>query len=50
VIGEKVKNGVTVLGVIRSSFLVGVDGRVERVYRDVSPDGHVAQLRADLGL
>lgn len=50
VIGEKVKNGVTVMGVIRSSFIVGADGRLEGVYRDVSPDGHVAQLREALGV
>ncbi len=44
-LGEKVKDGVTVMGVVRSSFVVAADGRLEHVFRNVSADGHVAELR-----
>lgn len=48
VLGEKVKNGVTSIGVIRSTFIVGADGLIERVFRDVAAQGHVAEVRAAL--
>ncbi|RIQ35892.1 peroxiredoxin [Jiangella rhizosphaerae] len=48
--GEKVKDGRTVTGVIRSTVVVGPDGRVELARYDVAADGHVAALRTELGL
>lgn len=48
--GEKVKDGRTVTGVIRSTVVVGPDGLVELAQYDVKADGHVAALRAELGL
>ncbi len=48
--GEKKLYGRTVTGVIRSTFVVGVDGRVERAMYGVRATGHVAKLRKDLGL
>ena len=47
--GEKVKDGRTVTGVIRSTVVVGEDGRVTHAEYDVQPAGHVARLRAELG-
>ena len=48
--GEKVKDGKTVTGVIRSIVVIGPDGGVELVHYDVKPVGAVAALRADLGI
>lgn len=50
VLGEKIKDGVKVVAVIRSTFVVAADGRFELVLRGVSPEGHVAQLRQELGV
>ena len=35
-------------GLIRSTFVIGRDGAVERAYRNVRATGHVARLRRDL--
>ena len=48
--GEKTMYGKTVQGVIRSTFVVGTDGRVEVAQYNVKATGHVAKLRRDLGL
>jgi peroxiredoxin Q/BCP len=48
--GEKQMYGKTVVGVIRSTFVVGPDGRTERAYYGVQSAGHVARLRSDLGV
>lgn len=48
--GEKQRYGKTVTGVIRSTFVIGADGHVERAAYDVKATGHVARLRHDLGL
>ena len=52
--GEKKLYGKTVVGVIRSTFVVDVDGRgratIERAMYAVKATGHVAKLRKDLGL
>ncbi|HLI16540.1 MAG TPA: thioredoxin-dependent thiol peroxidase [Acidimicrobiales bacterium] len=47
--GEKTLYGRTTLGVIRSTFLVGPDGRVERVWYGVRVDGHAEKVLAALG-
>jgi peroxiredoxin Q/BCP len=46
--GEKKMYGKTVEGLIRSTFVVGPDGRVEKAYRNVKATGHVARVKADL--
>ena len=46
--GEKVNYGKKYMGIIRSSFLVGPDGRVSRVWPKVSVEGHAAQVLAAL--
>ncbi len=48
--GEKTMYGRTVTGVIRSTFVVGEDGRIEYAAYNVRATGHVAKLRKDLGL
>ena len=39
--------GKTVTGVIRSTFLVGEDGKIEDAQYNVRATGHVAKLRKD---
>jgi peroxiredoxin Q/BCP len=48
--GEKQSYGRTVTGVIRSTFVIDADGRIERALYNVKATGHVAKLRRDLGL
>jgi len=48
--GEKQMYGKTVQGVIRSTFVVGADGTLEQVWRNVKAGGHVARVLKDLGL
>ena len=47
--GEKTLYGRTTVGVIRSTFLVGADGRVERAWYGVRADGHAAKVLQALG-
>lgn len=35
-------------GVFRTSFLIGPDGRIEKVYEQVKPEQHAAEVLADL--
>ncbi len=48
--GEKQMYGKTVKGVIRSTFVVDEDGRIELAQYNVKATGHVAKLQKDLGL
>jgi peroxiredoxin Q/BCP len=48
--GEKQNYGKTVVGVIRSTFVIGPDGRIEKAFYNVKANGHVAKLRRDLGI
>ncbi|HWH00429.1 MAG TPA: thioredoxin-dependent thiol peroxidase [Pilimelia sp.] len=48
--GEKQLYGKTVTGVIRSTFVIDEQGRIERALYNVKATGHVAKLRRDLGL
>ncbi|HXA58183.1 MAG TPA: thioredoxin-dependent thiol peroxidase [Streptosporangiaceae bacterium] len=48
--GEKMLYGKTTVGVIRSTFLIDADGKIEKAYYNVKATGHVARLRKDLGL
>jgi peroxiredoxin Q/BCP len=47
--GEKVRYGQASIGVLRSTFLVGEHGRIERAWHNVRADGHAAQVLAALG-
>ena len=46
--GEKQMYGKTVTGVIRSTFVVDPDGKIEVAQYNVRAAGHVAKLRKDL--
>jgi thioredoxin-dependent peroxiredoxin len=48
--GEKTLYGKTTVGVIRSTFVIGADGKVEKAYYGVKATGHVGRLRQDLGV
>ena len=48
--GEKQNYGRTVMGVIRSTFVIDADGKIERAMYNVKATGHVAKLRRDLAL
>lgn len=48
--GEKTMYGKTVTGVIRSTFVIDADGKIEQAQYNVKATGHVAKLRRDLGL
>ncbi len=48
--GEKMMYGKTTVGVIRSTFVVGPDGRLEQAQYGVKATGHVARLRKELGV
>jgi len=46
--GEKMMYGKKTVGVIRSTFVIGADGTIERAYYNVRATGHVERLRKDL--
>ncbi|MCS6954262.1 MAG: thioredoxin-dependent thiol peroxidase [Bryobacterales bacterium] len=45
---EKTLYGRKVMGIERTTFVVGPDGRIQRVYRKVRPQGHAAAVLAAL--
>ncbi len=47
--GEKTMYGRKVTGVIRSTFLIGPDGHIERAWYNVRADGHAAKVLAEIG-
>jgi peroxiredoxin Q/BCP len=47
--GEKTRNGKTSVGIIRSSFLVDEDGRIERAWYGITPEDTVPNALAALG-
>jgi thioredoxin-dependent peroxiredoxin len=47
--GEKVLYGKATVGVIRSTFVIGPDGTIEKAQYGVKATGHVARLRAEIG-
>jgi peroxiredoxin Q/BCP len=48
--GPKKLYGKEVVGVIRSTFVVDAEGRIERASYNVKATGHVAKLMRDLGI
>jgi thioredoxin-dependent peroxiredoxin len=48
--GEKQNYGRTVMGVIRSTFVIDADGRIEKAMYNVKAAGHVAKLRRELDI
>lgn len=43
---EKLFWGRRYMGVVRSTFVIGPDGRIEHEWRDVAHEGHAAEVRA----
>ncbi|RJL32383.1 thioredoxin-dependent thiol peroxidase [Bailinhaonella thermotolerans] len=48
--GEKKLYGKTTVGVIRSTFVIDPDGKIEKAMYNVKATGHVERLRKELGL
>jgi peroxiredoxin Q/BCP len=48
--GEKQNYGRTVTGVIRSTFVIDAEGRIEQAMYNVKATGHVAKVRRELGV
>ena len=48
--GPKKLYGKEVVGVLRSTFVIDAEGRLEQAQYNVKATGHVAKLRRDLGL
>ena len=47
--GEKMLYGKKVVGVIRSTFVVGPNGRIEHAWYGVRTDGHATRVLASIG-
>ena len=48
--GKKMSYGKESVGLIRSTFVIGPDGEVDREYRNIKAKGHVAKLTDDLAV
>ncbi|NEA61637.1 thioredoxin-dependent thiol peroxidase [Streptomyces sp. SID12488] len=48
--GEKMNYGKTYVGVIRSTFIVDEEGKIEQALYNVRATGHVAKIIKDLGV
>ena len=45
---EKTMYGKKVMGTVRTTFVIGPDGKVERIFPKVKVDGHVAEVLGSL--
>ena len=48
--GEKKLYGRTIVGVIRSTFIVDADGKIEKAFYNVKATGHVERILKELGV
>ncbi len=48
VIKDKSMYGKIFKGIERSTFVIGAEGRIEKIYRKVKVDGHVENVLADI--
>jgi peroxiredoxin Q/BCP len=46
--GERSRNGQTFVGILRSTFLIDEEGKVERAWYNVRADGHAAKVLEEL--
>ncbi len=46
VLKEKNMYGKTVMGIVRSTFLIGPDGKIMHVFSPVKPEGHAEEVLA----
>jgi peroxiredoxin Q/BCP len=45
---EKIMYGRKTMGIVRTTFVIGPDGKIEKIYNKVKAAGHAAQVLADL--
>ena len=48
VLKEKNMYGKKVMGIARTTFLIDKDGRIEKIFSNVKPEGHEQTLLADI--
>ena len=48
VVKEKNMYGKKVMGVARTTFIIGPDGRIEKIFERVKPEGHAGQILSTL--
>ena len=46
VLKEKNMYGRKVMGIARTTFLIGPDGKIEHIFESVKPDGHAEEVLA----
>ena len=46
--GERNRYGRTIVGILRSTFLIDEDGKIERAWYNVKADGHAAKVLEEL--
>jgi peroxiredoxin Q/BCP len=46
--GEKTLFGRKYMGVLRTTFVIGPDGRIEKIFRGVKAEGHAAEVNESL--
>jgi len=46
---EKSQYGRTYMGIVRTTYLIGPDGKVQKRWDKVKVDGHADEVRASLG-
>ncbi len=46
--GPKKMYGKEYMGITRTSFIIGPDGTLEKIYRQVKPEPHVSEVVADI--
>jgi len=48
VLKEKNMYGRKVMGITRTTFLIGPDGKIVHIFENVKPDGHAEQVLAEV--
>jgi peroxiredoxin Q/BCP len=48
VLKEKNMYGKKVMGIARTTFLIGEDGKIEKIFSNVKAEGHAAQVLSAL--
>jgi peroxiredoxin Q/BCP len=48
VIKEKNMYGKKVMGIARTTFLIGADGKIAHIFENVKPDGHAEEVLAHI--
>ena len=48
VIKEKNMYGKKVMGIARTTFLIGPDGKIAHIFQNVKPDGHAEEVLAHI--